>query len=360
VDRCCDNLVSNTIGAYEYTGHGGDGLERITIIGVGPVGVSMGLGLMKRKLNNTEIIISSGDRGVMSAVSKMNAANETVSNLRSAVEGAQLVVLDLPIGEMREILEAIGPVLDEGAVVTDTCATKTPVLEWAESYIRSDVDFVGGHPLPKRLPNTIESADPSIFTDARYTVTPGKKTDESSIRTVVGLIEALGSKPLFLDPAEHDSYAAAMHYLPLVMSSAFVNATAGSDGWREMHELADASFDTFSRLASNDPLDNEAVCFASPDALVHWVDQLIGQLYAFRNQIKDKDEQLLERFVTSWELRARWEADAVVPDNSLDLPSASQSMATAFFGDRLAKRMQGLRGEGEEKKRFEYFRKSRD
>jgi hypothetical protein len=35
-------------------------------------------------------------------------------------------------------------------------------------------------------------------------------------------------------------------------------------------------------------------------------------------------------------------------------------MATAFFGEKLAKRMQGLRGEGEEKKRFEYFRKSRD
>ena len=66
-------------------------MERITIIGVGPVGVSMGLSLMKRKLNNTEIIISSGDRGVMSAVSKMNAANETVSNLRSAVEGAQQI-----------------------------------------------------------------------------------------------------------------------------------------------------------------------------------------------------------------------------------------------------------------------------
>lgn len=335
-------------------------MERITIIGVGPLGVSIGLGLMKRRLHNTEVVISSGDRRVVNALSKMGAANETVSNLRSAVEGAQLVILDVPIGEMRELLEAIGPILDEGAVVTDTSATKTHILEWAETYIRDGVDFVGGHPLPKRMPNSIESADPSIFTDARYTVTPGKSADESSIRTVVGMIEALGSKPLFLDPAEHDSYAAAMHYLPLVMSSAFVNATAGSDGWREMHELADTNFDNFSRLASNDPLDNEAVCFASPDALVHWVDELIGQLYNYRNQIKDRDERLLERFVTSWELRARWEADAVVPDERIRLPSAAESMATAFFGDKLAKRMKSLRGEDDEKKRFQYFRKNRD
>ena len=335
-------------------------MERITIIGVGPLGASIGMGLKKRGLNNTEVVISSGDRRVMNAASKIGAADQTIGNLRSAVEGAQLVILDAPIGEMRELFEAIGPILEEGAVVTDTAATKTRVLEWADTYFRDNVDFVGGHPLPKRVPNSIESADPSIFMDARYTVTPGKTAEEASIRTVVGLIETLGSKPLFLDPSEHDSYAAAMRYLPLVMSSAFVNATAGSDGWREMHELADASFDSFSRLASNDPLDNEAVCMASPDALVHWVDQLIVQLYGFRNQIKEKDEQLLERFVNSWELRARWEADAVVPDDRAKMPSASQSMASAFFGEKLAQRMQSMRGEDGEKKRFEYFRKDSD
>lgn len=335
-------------------------MERITIIGVGPLGASIGLGLMKRRLKDTEIVMSSGDRTVLNTLSKMGAANQTIGNLRSAVEGAQLIVLDTPIGEMRELLEAIGPILDDGAVVTDTSATKTPIIAWAETYLRDGVNFVGGHPLPKRMPNSFESADPSIFVDARYTVTPGKSADEASIRTVVGMIEALGSKPLFLDPSEHDSYAAAMHYLPLVMSSAFVNATAGSDGWREMHELADASFDTFSRLASNDPLDNEAVCLASPDALVHWVDQLIGQLYEYRNQIKEKDERLLERFVDSWELRARWEADAVVPDERTRLPSAAESMASAFFGEKLAKRMQSMRGDDEDKKRFSYFRKKRD
>jgi prephenate dehydrogenase len=313
---------------------------------------------MKRRLKDTEIVVSSGDRKAMRTVSDIGAADQTIGNLRNAVEGAQLIILDAPIGDMRELMEAIGPILEHGAVVTDTSPTKTPMIKWADSYLRDGVDYVGGHPLPKRTPTSIESADASIFTDARYTVTPGKSADEASIRTVVGLIEALGSKPLFLDPDEHDSYAAAMHYLPLVMSSAFVNATAGSEGWREMHELADANFDTFSRLASNDPLDNEAVCLASPDALVHWIDELIGQLYGLRNQIKDKDERLLEQFVNSWELRARWEADAVVPDDRAKLPSAADSMASAFFGEKLAQRMQSFKGGDEKKKSFKYFRKN--
>jgi|TARA_Y100000310_G_scaffold338615_1_gene428731 prephenate dehydrogenase len=314
-------------------------LERITIIGIGPIGASIGLALMRRKLNNTEIVVSTGDRKAMDTISKIGAANRTDGNLRSAVSGAQLVVLDAPIGELHELLEAIGPILDTGAVVTDTGPTKTPMLRWAEQYVRDGAAYVGGRPLVKRAPNTIENADATIFQGANYTVTPAKTADATSIRTVVGMVEALGSKPLFLDPAEHDSYAAAMQYLPMVISSAFTTTTAGSDGWREMHLLADDGFDRFSQLAANDPMDNEAYSLASPETLVHWLDQMILELYSYRNDIADKNPELLEKFVAAWEMRARWEADAVLPREGRDLPSARDSMATAFFGQKLADRL---------------------
>ena len=205
------------------------------------------------------------------------------------------------------------------------------------------MSFVGGHPLLREAPISLEDADPAIFAGARYTVTPGDSADEQSIRTVVGLVEALGAKPVFLDPAEHDSYAAAMHHLPLVMSSAFVNSTAGSDGWREMHMLAESQFETFGRHASNDPLDNEAMCLADPESLVHWIDQLILELYSFRNEIKDSREDLIERFVNAWELRAKWEADAVVPQEGVRIPSAGESIASAMLGEKLAERLGALR-----------------
>ena len=332
-------------------------MERITIIGVGPIGASIGLGLMRRKLNNTEIVISSGDRKVMDTVSKIGAADSTDGNLRSAVSGAQLVVIDTQIGELHELLEAIGPILDSGAVVTDTSATKTPVLRWAKQYLRTGASYVGGRPLTKRIPHSVESADPTIFAGANYTVTPAKDADESSINTVIGLIEALGAHPLFLDPSEHDSYAAAMHYLPIVMASAFVTTTAGSDGWREMHQLADEGFDRYSHLAANDPMDNEAYCLANPEALVHWLDQIILELYSYRNDIAEGKSELLEKFVDAWEMRARWEADAVVTKGGAILPSARDSMATAFFGQKLADRLHS-NDDDKKEQQLKYSRRS--
>ncbi len=270
------------------------------------------------------------------------------------------MVLDASVGEVPELLEAIGPILDDGAVVTDTSAIKAPVLRWADRYLTGGATFVGGHPLPRRLPDAIEDADASIFQDVNYTVTPSESANADAIRTVVGLIEALGAKPLFLDPVEHDSYAAAMHYLPIVMSSAFVTATAGSAGWREMHKLAEAGFEDYSRLAGNDPMDNETVCLANREALVHWLDQLILELYGYRNQIKDGEQELLERFVEAWELRARWESGAVNSDDNAPLmPSASQSMASTFFGEKLASRLRRSDSGESGADRFKYLKRKR-
>ena len=339
-------------------------MEKIAIVGVSPVGVSMGLALMDRRLSNTEIVITSGDRNVVSAVSKLGAANKTITSMRNAVEDARLVILDSPISELRDIMDTIGPYVEDGAVVTDTSSLKEPVMKWADEFLPPDASFVSGYPLLKSPPETIESADASVFRGAKYTITPMNDSKEHSIRTVVGLVEALGASPVFLDPAEHDSYAAAMHHLPVVMSSAFVNATAGSDGWREMHMLAESRFNIFGKHASDDPLDNEAACIANPESIIHWVDQLILELYNFRNDIKEAGSEggdaLLDRFVKAWELRAKWEADAVVPREGARLPSAGESMMSAMLGEKLAQRLRGMGDKDkEEENRTTYLRRNR-
>ena len=336
-------------------------MEKIAIVGVSPVGVSMGLALMDRRLSNTEIVITSGDRNVVSDASKLGAANKTTTSMRDAVEDAHLVILDAPVSEMRDIMDTIGTYVESGAVVTDTSNVKGPVMKWSEELLPRDANFISGYPLLKSLPEDIEASDASIFNGAKYTITPKGNSDAQSIRTVVGLVEALRASPVFLDPAEHDSYAAAMHHLPLIMSSAFVTATAGSDGWREMHMLADSQFNNFGKHASNDPLDNEAVCLANADSIVHWVDQLILELYNYRNEIKEVDsdggDALLDRFVKAWELRAKWEADAVVPREGTHLPSAGESMMSAMLGEKLAQR---LRSAGkDEESRTTYVRRNR-
>ena len=328
-------------------------MERITIIGMGPVGVSIGLALKRAKLKNTEVVGSAGDRQALAQASKIGAMDQADHNLRTAIKGAQLIVLDVPFNQMRELLNAIAPIVEDDCVITDTGTTKVRVIEWADELLPRTVSFVGGHPLLKAHVTSIEDAHEDLFKASEFCILPSKSSDEQSVKTVVGLVEMLGAKPLFLDAHEHDSYAVAMDMLPIVLSTAFVNSAANQSSWREMHKLAAATFGEYSRLAASDPLDNEAAVLSSPDSIVHWIDQVIGELYNIRNQIDEKSDDLIDTFISAWEARARWEAGAVVPNDGPSLPSARESMATAFLGERLSQRMRQISG-GDDKEPWKY------
>ena len=335
-------------------------MERITIIGMSPIGASIGLALMRARLRNTEIIGTSVDRNALTTAAKMGAMDKAISNVRSAVEGAELIIIDTPLTETRDALELVGGTAPDECVVTDTGAAKVRVIEWAQEALPPKLSFVGGHPLPKNPLTSLDDASASALDGVDYCIIPSSNAEGEALRTVVGLVERVGAKPLFLDAKEHDSYAAAMTYLPIVLSSAFVTATTQAEGWREMHRLAASEFAEVSRYAGNDPLDSELASRASPEELVHWLDQMIATLYSYRNQIKEDSEDLLDAFIKAWEARARWEADAVVSSDAPGLPSASSSMASAFLGDRLAKRMRELGGGKEEpEKKFQYLRRDK-
>ncbi len=334
-------------------------MERITIIGMSPLGASIGLALMRARLPNTEIIGTSVDRHSLTTAAKMGAMDKAISNVRNAVEGAQLIIIDTPLNETRDALGLVGGTATDGCVVTDTGPAKVRVLEWAQQALPPNVSFVGGHPLTKNPLASLDDASASVLEGVDYCIIPSSNAEGEALRTVVGLVERLGAKPLFLDAKEHDSYAAAMTYLPIVLSSAFVTATTQADGWREMHRLAASEFAEVSRYAGNDPLDSEVASRASPEELVHWLDQMIATLYSYRNQIKEDSSGLLDAFIKAWEARARWEADAVLSSDAPGLPSAGESMASAFLGDRLTKRMREMTGKEEPKKKFQYLRRDK-
>jgi prephenate dehydrogenase len=320
-------------------------MDKITIIGMGLIGSSLGMAL-KRAQVGAQIVGSDRDRGVATRAQRAGASDSTEANPLSAIRGARLVILATPIGAIEELMKLFGPELEEGCVVTDTGSTKAEVLRWAEQYLPSTVHFVGGHPMAGKEASGPEAAQADLFQGATYCIVPGKHADEQAVGTVVKMAETIGAKPYFIDPVEHDSYVAAVSHLPLVLSTVLMKLTSSSPSWPEISRLASTGFRDISRLASGDPAMSRDICLTNREGLVYWIDQFIKEMYAFRGLVQEGSERPLGRaFDDAWEARDRWLQNKVsAPSSSpqVELPTTAERMGGMIIGDRAAGRIREM------------------
>ncbi len=227
-------------------------MDRVTIVGMGLIGTSIGLGLKKAKLDEIELLGTDMDSSASGKASRKGAVDKINRNLAASVEGARLVILATPVMAMKEVMQVIGSSLEEGCTVTDTGSTKAEIMGWAKEYLPSHVSFVGGHPMAGKEQSGPDAAEDSLFQGTTYCILPGDGARPEAVKTVTSLAEALGATPLFMDVQEHDSFVAAASHLPMVLSTALVTSLAKSPSWPEISSLASSGFRDVSRLASGE------------------------------------------------------------------------------------------------------------
>lgn len=317
-------------------------MQKITIIGLGLIGGSIGLALKRAKLKDIEVVGHDKDSRASAQAKKRGAVDKTEWNLISAVSNAGMVIIATPVMAIRVTMEHIGPKLSEGCIVTDTGSTKVNVLEWAKQYLPESVSFVGGHPMAGKEESGIEGADPDLFHDRTYCIIPDPRASSQAVQTIIGLVENLGAKAFFLDPVEHDSFVAGVSHLPLVLSAALVSATSKSPSWAEMRRLAASGYRDVTRLASGNPEMSGDICKTNKEGIVHWIDAIVNELQEYRRTISECGDDVEKTFIKAWEAREKWlRGEEPPPEGAAgfdEIPKGTESFTAMIVGERLAKR----------------------
>jgi len=323
--------------------------ERITIIGMNSTGMSFGLALKGAGLTATEIVGADGDRAALDRAASLGAVDRTSANLADALEGAALVIIAEDLSMTRDLLAAIGDALATGATVTDTSSPKAATIEWAETHLPAGVSFVGGHPLGGRPDETSATA----FEGASYAIVPSKRASKGSIESVASMVELLGAKPVFMDAAEHDAFAAMTEILPALIGYAYLANTAGSPPWKDVSRFAGLEWAQIAYSAA-DPKDAAVAAAAATDATVNAINGLIEKLVEIRDLVRSRDERLSGRLIELWEARARWELG-----ETSARPAAHESagsFSSMILGRRLSERLKQI-GNVNRRRKWGYPRK---
>jgi prephenate dehydrogenase len=319
-------------------------MAKITIVGTGLIGTSLGLALKRSKLQDLQLVGTDADHRARGGAQKRGAFDQVENHLISAIEGADIVILATPVMAMKELMEFIGPHLQTDCLVTDVGSSKKVVLDWAEQILPHTVNFVGGHPMAGKEASGPEAAEADLFQGKVYCIIPSAGTRSEAVSQLVTLVEALGSKPLFISLEEHDSFVAAVSHLPFLLSVALVGCTSKSANWDDIAQLAATGYRDVSRLASGDPTMHRDICLSNAKPIVAWIDNFIRELYQVR-QILDRDtipdgEALKEALDQAFNARARWLAGEANPQARLanphnEIPTFAESMGEMFLGRRL-------------------------
>jgi prephenate dehydrogenase len=289
--------------------------QKIAIIGTGLIGGSMGLALKQAGLD-AEIVGHDKDSHAAGLAKKRGAVDRTEWNLINAVDGASLVILATPVAAIKATLEAIANDLQPGAIVTDTASTKQQVLAWAEQILPENVHFVGGHPLTNGVGTGIDAASATLFANRAYCLMPTRTAGEGAMQTLTDLAQMIGARPFFIDPAEHDAFAAAVEHLPFLAAMALVHATTGSPSWREISKLAAGGYEQATLPITGDAETYAGICQSNRDSITRWLSEYIAILTELRDMVQSGSPDLLETFTRAQDERAKWLAtrDADLPE----------------------------------------------
>src|SRR5882672_4902842 len=108
--------------------------NKITLVGVGLLGGSLGLAIKRRRLARR---VEGCVRRAASVTEcrKVGAVDRATQDLTSAVGGADLVILCTPLAHMRPLVKQMLPALKRGAIVTDVGSVKGSVIRELESLV---------------------------------------------------------------------------------------------------------------------------------------------------------------------------------------------------------------------------------
>jgi prephenate dehydrogenase len=184
--------------------------RRAAIVGAGLIGGSFALALRKQF---PDIWIVGYDRAPEHAQAR-GAVQETAEDLASAVRGADLVYIALPIGATIDALPRIAQLAEPHALVTDACSTKFLICRAAAEYFRGSAYFLGGHPMAGKEHSGVEHADAELFRGAPYAVIGSPDSADERVKQFAKILTAAGAQPFWCDAETHDWAAGIVSHLP--------------------------------------------------------------------------------------------------------------------------------------------------
>lgn len=260
----------------------------ITVVGLGLIGGSFAMAL--KKLQPKRIWAVDTDRETLAKAEKDGVITKGFTDTKVPLQSSDLVIICIYPELAVTFIKDNMAYFKQAAIITDTAGIKEKLVREIGTCLRSDVSFVGGHPLAGKELGGYAHAGAEIFQQANYLLTPVPGTPPESIALIKKMLLELGFRPpLEMTPAKHDAIIALTSQLPHVIAAALMNSAEAED----TGNLVGGSFRDATRVARMNPELWSELLLENKEHILDEIDRFIDNVRHIRAAIADNNHRLL-------------------------------------------------------------------
>jgi len=279
--------------------------DRIALIGIGLIGSSLAQVARQEGLAR-HIAISTRSAETLARAEELGLGDSYSLDAAEAVDGADLVILCVPVGAYEAVAKWIQPVLKPGAILTDAGSTKGSVVEAVAPYVPKGVHFIPGHPIAGTEQSGPDAGFPALFQNRWCILTPMEGVDPEALEKLSAFWRACGSEVDTMDAEHHDRVLAIVSHLPHIIAYNIVGTADDLETVTksEVIKYSASGFRDFTRLAASDPTMWRDVCLNNKDAILEMLSRFSEDLSALQRAIRWGDgDKLFDLFTRTRTVR---------------------------------------------------------
>ena len=257
--------------------------QQISILGPGLLGASLALAMKARGLCQQ---IHSWSRSAETRSQAMQAdwCDAVFDQASAACEGSALVVVCTPVETIIPLIELVAPSLSTDAIVTDVGSIKSLICREAQSL---KVNFIGSHPMAGSERTGMANASQNLFNGAACFITPSNDDNETEVKRLHQLWQAVGMRVVSTTPEAHDKIVAHISHLPHLLASSLCSYLARMDAnWRG---LAGGGLRDTTRVAAGDPTLWKQILEQNREEVLRAIEGFENELAVLKGALLDKN-----------------------------------------------------------------------
>ncbi|MBI4872663.1 MAG: prephenate dehydrogenase [Candidatus Riflebacteria bacterium] len=280
-------------------------VPHITIIGLGLMGGSLALAVRQfypgTRITGCDLSPAAGDEAV-----RLGMIDEFFPPDALDPGASQIVFVATPVTAIGSVILGLARLPSPPPILTDMGSVKGTLLSEVRSGLPEGSCYIGGHPMCGSELEGLEGADPHLYENAVYILTPDDRTPQDRLASLEQFLAGIGAQVVHLDPETHDAIVARTSHLPYLAAVALVSTFIRAfDGQRVPHLLAAGGFRDTTRVASCPPAMWRDICLANRAPLLQALRELVTELESFEDAITSADgERLLQTFSRARTMRA--------------------------------------------------------